>query len=86
MSKGSEQPANMNSASLAGQLESDESENEEQKRLEHLKTEVENMLSEGSGTVTHDNDYVTETADHELENILNSTASAKVYSAVDDAV
>ena len=73
-------------ASLAGQLESDESENEEQERLEHLKTEVENMLSEGSGTVTHDNDYVTETADHELENILNSTASAKVYSAVEDSL
>ena len=86
MNKGSEQPANMNSTSLAGQLESDESENEEQERLEHLKTEVENILSEGSGTVTHDNDYVTETADHELENILNSTASAKVYSAVEDSL
>ena len=86
MSKGSEQPANMNSASLAGQLESNESEKEEQERLEHLKTEVENMLSEGSGTVTHDNDYVTETADHELENILNSAASAKVYSAVEDSL
>lgn len=86
MNKGSEQPANMNSTSLAGQLESDESENEEQERLEHLKTEVENILSEGSGTVTHDNDYVTETADHELENILNSTASARVFSAVEDSL
>ena len=86
INKASEQPTHMNSASLAGQLESDESEKEEQERLEHLKTEVENMLSEGSGTVTHDNDYVTETADHELENILNSTASAKVYSAVEDSL
>ena len=86
INKASEQPTHMNSVSLAGQLESDESENEEQERLEHLKTEVENMLSEGSGTVTHDNDYVTETADHELENILNSAASAKVYSAVEDSL
>ena len=86
MKEASEQPANMNSASLAEQLDSDDSENEEQERLEHLKTEVENMLSEGSGTVTHDNDYITETADHELENILNSAASAKVYSAVEDSL
>ncbi len=86
MNKASEQPTHMNSASLAEQLESDESENEEQERLEHLKTEVENTLSEGSGTVTHDNDYVTETADHELENILNSAASSKVYSAVEDSL
>ena len=86
INKASEQPTHMNSVSLAGQLESNESENEEQERLEHLKTEVENMLSEGSGTVTHDNDYVTETADHELENILNSAASAKVYSAVEDSL
>lgn len=86
INEASEQPANMNSASLAEQLESDESENDEQERLEHLKTEVENMLSEGSGTVTHDNDYITETADHELENILNSAASAKVYSAVEDSL
>ena len=86
INKASEQPMHMNSASLAEQLESDESENEEQERLEHLKTEVENMLSEGSGTVTHDNDYVTETADHELENILNSAASARVFSAVEDSL
>ena len=86
INKASEQPTHMNSVSLAGQLESDESENEEQERLEHLKTEVENMLSEGSGTVTHDNDYVTETADHELENILNSAASARVFSAVEDSL
>ena len=84
INEASEQPANMNSASLAGQLESDES--EEQERLEHLKTEIENMLSEGSGTVTHDNGYVTETADHELDNILNNAASAKVYSAIEDSL
>ena len=86
INEASEQPANMNSASLAEQLDSDDSENEEQERLEHLKTEVENMLSEGSGTVTHDNDYITETADHELDNILNNAASAKVYSAIEDSL
>lgn len=86
INEASEQPANMNSASLAEQLDSDDSENEEQERLEHLKTEVEKMLSEGSGTVTHDNDYITETADHELDNILNNAASAKVYSAIEDSL
>ena len=86
INEASEQPANMNSASLAEQLDSDDSENEEQERLEHLKTEVENTLSEGSGTVTHDNDYITETADHELDNILNNAASAKVYSAIEDSL
>lgn len=86
INEASEQPANMNSASLAEQLDSDDSENEEQERLEHLKTEVEKMLSEGSGTVTHDNDYITETADYELDNILNNAASAKVYSAIEDSL
>ena len=32
------------------------------------------------------NDYVTETADHELENVLNDAASERVYSAVEDEI
>lgn len=79
----SETPENMNSISLIDQIEVEKNEGE-QERLEHLKTDVEQMLSNGSGTVTHNNDYVAETADHELENIVNQTAESAVYSAVED--
>ena len=83
MENSSETPENMNSISLIDQIGEDKNEGE-QERLEHLKTDVEQMLSNGNGTVTHNNDYVAETADHELENIVNQTAESAVHSAVED--
>ena len=82
MDNSSQVPENMSSASLAETL--DESAGGEQERLEHLKTDVENMLSNGTGSITKEDDYITETADHELENIVNQTAESAVHSAVED--
>ena len=82
MENSSQAPENMSSASLAETL--DESAGGEQERLEHLKTDVENMLSNGTGSITKEDDYITETADHELENIVNQTAESAVHSAVED--
>lgn len=42
--------------------------------------------NDGERTVTRNNDYLTETADHELENVLNDAASERVYSAVEDEI
>ena len=84
MENSSQVPENMSSASLAETL--DESAGGEQERLEHLKTDVENMLSNGTGSITKEDDYITETADHELENIVNQAAETAVYSAVEDNI
>ena len=84
MDNSSQAPENMSSSSLAEKL--DESAGGEQERLEHLKTDVENMLSDGTGSITKEDDYITETADHELENIVNQAAEAAVYTAVEDDI
>ena len=85
MENSSETPENMNSISLIDQIGEDKNEGE-QERLEHLKTDVENMLSNGTGSITKEDDYITETADHELENIVNQAAETAVYSAVEDNI
>lgn len=82
----SEAPENMNSFSLIDDPENSERNDGEQERMEHLITDVEQMLVDGERTVTRNNDYVTETADHELENVLNDAASERVYSAVEDEI
>ena len=80
----SKMPQNMNTVSLADRFQDEGDTNKEKERMEHLQTDIENMIADGTGTITTDNQYIAETADHELENILNKTASEKVYEAVED--
>ena len=81
MTSSSSQSSNMNTRSVLSGTKEDDGE-EERQRLEHLKSSIEDMVSNGGGSVTRDNDYSPVTRD--LDKLVTSVASNKVCGAVED--
>ena len=71
----SEMVENMSAKSVEAE-EIEISENE-QERMKHEQTAIENMISEDDGLTIFNNDYISKVIDNELENIVNGFAEIK---------
>ena len=80
----SEMAENMSAKNI--EIEETEISENEQERMKHEQTAIENMISEDDGLTTFNNDYISKVTDNELENIVNGFAESKVFAAVEDSL